>query len=58
MKKTEYIDPEKVKFLNEYQKAQEVGCSVSYLRKDRLKDEPVFPYIKFGRMVRYPYANA
>ena len=39
--------------LTERQKAQELQCSMSYLRKDRMKSNPDVPFVKIGGMVRY-----
>ena len=39
--------------LTEHQKAAELQCSVSFLRKDRLNETPLVPYRKVGGMVRY-----
>lgn len=40
-------------FMTEEQKAEEIGMTVSFLRKDRMRDKPVIPYKKYGRAVRY-----
>ena len=40
-------------YMTERQKAAELQCSVSYLRKDRMRDEPTVPFLKIGKLVRY-----
>lgn len=39
--------------LTEQMKAQEIGMSVSFLQKDRMKAEPQFEFRKYGASVRY-----
>ena len=39
--------------LTETQKAAELGCSVSYLQKDRAKTCPAVPFVRVGPHVRY-----
>lgn len=40
-------------WLNEREKAAQLGMSVSFLQKDRLKSEPLVPFRRIGRMIRY-----
>jgi len=47
------VKPRNAVLLTERQKAQELQCSVSFLRKDRMRDTPVVPYEKIGNMIRY-----
>ncbi|WP_171210547.1 hypothetical protein [Ruegeria sp. HKCCA5426] len=35
------------------EKAKQLGVSASFLHKDRLKPQPLVPFIKYGRIVRY-----
>ena len=39
--------------LTETEKATRMGVSVTFLQKDRLKAEPIVPFKRYGRMVRY-----
>jgi prophage regulatory protein len=44
---------DKPALLTETEKAAELGCSVSYLQKDRAKTCPAVPFIRVGPHVRY-----
>ena len=48
-----HIETRKAVMLTERQKAHELQCSLSYLRKDRMKERPDVPFRKIGNMVRY-----
>ena len=39
--------------LTETEKAAEIGMSTAFLKKDRMREEPVIPFRKYGRAVRY-----
>ncbi|NOD37110.1 MULTISPECIES: hypothetical protein [unclassified Ruegeria] len=39
--------------LTEHQKAAELQLSLSFLRKDRLRENPKIPFVKIGGSVRY-----
>ncbi|WP_170549186.1 hypothetical protein [Ruegeria sp. HKCCA4633] len=43
--------------LTEHQKAAELQLSLSFLRKDRLREHPKIPFVKFGGAVRYHREN-
>lgn len=50
----EAIIPPDARWLTEIQKAAQLQVSVAYLRKDRAKARPTFPFRRFGRLIRYP----
>ncbi len=43
--------------LTEHQKAAELQLSLSFLRKDRLRENPKIPFVKIGGAVRYHREN-
>lgn len=39
--------------MTEAEKASQLRVSLSFLQKDRLREEPRVPFLKFGAAVRY-----
>lgn len=51
---TEQTQVDEVLFnLTETEKAMRLGVSVAFLQRDRMKKEPIIPFKRYGRTIRY-----
>ena len=47
------LAPADARLMTETEKAAQLRISVSFLQKDRLRDKPRVPFLRFGAAVRY-----